>query len=308
MERWLEIPSLSEFIAFVAEKSGVEKPSLIEKDLIIHRILKDIYGSRHFAENYLFKGGSCLVKCYFGYYRFSVDLDFTWQDQKVWAGLGKYELRRHLLEETGNFGALLEKIAQDAGLEFKNELKNKKYFEFGGGSRMVTFKLWKKSELVKIQVNFVDKILFRQKTVMVKTLLDNVQLSRDDRVYFEEFLESYKPFKVKTYDEKEVLCEKVRAILTRRAQKLRDFYDLFMLEKSGYKIEALKEQITVKIKACLRFKRYRTNLERNRESLEFSAVLEDPFERELFVVRPPKDFDIFLKRLPNALKDTVNQV
>jgi len=302
------MPDSSEFIAFVAEKSDIQKPSLIEKDLMIHRILKDIYSSRHFAENYLFKGGSCLVKCYFGYYRFSVDLDFTWQDQKAWIDLGKHELRRRLLEEVGNLGALLEKIAQDIGLEFKNELKNKKYFEFGGGSRMVTCKLWKNLELIKIQVNFVDEILFPHKTITVKTLLDNVQLSKDDMAYFEESLEFYEPFKVKAYDEKEILCEKVRAILTRRAQKLRDFYDLFMLYKFGYKIEALKEQTIVKIKACLHYKRYRANFERNRESLEFSAVLEDPFERELFVAKPPKDFDVFLKRLPDALKDIVSQV
>jgi hypothetical protein len=43
------MPDLSEFITFVAEKSGIQKPSLIEKDLMIHRILKDIYGSRHFG-------------------------------------------------------------------------------------------------------------------------------------------------------------------------------------------------------------------------------------------------------------------
>jgi len=302
------MPGLSEFVAFVAEKSGVEKPSLIEKDLTIHRILRDIYTSNHFAENYLFKGGSCLVKCYFGYYRFSVDLDLTWQYQKVWADLGKYEMRRRLLKEIGNFGSLLERKAQETGLEFKNELKNKKYFEFGGGSRMVTFKLWKNSELIKIQINFVEEILFPHKTITVKTLLDNVRLSRDDMTYFEESLEFYKLFKVNAYDEKEILCEKVRAILTRRAQKLRDFYDLFMLFKSGHKIEPLKEQIIMKIKACLRYKGYRANLERNRESLEFSAVLEDSFERELFVVKPPKDFDIFLKRLPDALKGIMNQV
>ena len=308
MERWLEIPDLSEFIAFVAEKSGIEKPSLIEKDLIIHRMLRDIYSSSHFAENYLFKGGSCLVKCYFGYYRFSVDLDFTWQDQKVWASLGKYELRRRLLEEIGDFGSLLEKTAQNTGLEFKNELKNKKYFEFGGGSRLVTFKLWKNSELIKIQVNFVDEILFPHKTTTIKTLLENVQLSKDDTAYFEESLEFYKPFKVKAYDEKEILCEKVRAILTRRTQKLRDFYDLFMLYKSGYEIEALKEQIIVKIKACLHYRRYRANLERNKEPLEFSAVLGNPFERELFITKPSKDFDVFLERLPGTLKEIMNQV
>jgi predicted nucleotidyltransferase component of viral defense system len=302
------MPDLSEFITFVAEKSGIQKPSLIEKDLMIHRILKDIYGSRHFAENYLFKGGSCLVKCYFGYYRFSVDLDFTWQDQKVWVGLGKYELRRRLLEEISNFGSLLEKTAQDTGLKFKNELKSKRYFEFGGRSRMVTFKLWKNSELIKIQGNFVDEILFPQRIVTVRTLLDDVQLSKDDKAYFEEFLEFYKPFSVKAYDKKEILCEKVRAILTRRTQKLRDFYDLFTLEKSGCSIEALKEQTIVKIKACLQFKRYRANLERNRGTLDSSAVLENPFERELFVAKPPKDFDVFLKRLPDALKDIMNRV
>lgn len=302
------MPDLSEFITFAAEKSGIAKPSLIEKDLIIHRLLKEICSSGHFAKNYLFKGGSCLVKCYFGYYRFSVDLDFTWQDQKVWSGLGKYELRRHLLEEIANFGLLLEKIAPNAGLEFKNELKNKKYFEFGGGSRMASFKLWKNSELIKVQVNFVDEVLFPHKTVTVKTLLGNDQLSKDDRVYFDEFLEFYKPFKVKAYDEKEILCEKVRAVLTRRAQKLRDLYDLFMLEKSGYKIEALKEQIAVKIKACLRYKRYRTNLERNRKTLEFTAVLEDPFERDLFVSKPSRNFDAFLKRLPELLKDIMSKV
>jgi len=71
------MPDLSEFIASVAEKSGVKKPRLVERDLITHRILKKIYSCKHPAENYLFKGGSCLVKCYFGYYRFGVDLDFT---------------------------------------------------------------------------------------------------------------------------------------------------------------------------------------------------------------------------------------
>jgi predicted nucleotidyltransferase component of viral defense system len=59
------MPNLYEFITFVAEKSGINKPDLVEKDLIIHRILKQLLSSPHFAENYLFKGGSCLVKCYF---------------------------------------------------------------------------------------------------------------------------------------------------------------------------------------------------------------------------------------------------
>ena len=281
---------------------------MIEKDLTIHRILKELCDSTHFTENYLFKGGSCLVKCYFGYYRFSVDLDFTWQDRKAWGDLGKYELRRRLLLEMSSLGSLLEKTAQDIGFDFKNDLKNTRYFEFGGGCKMVTCKLWKNLEFTKIQVNFADEILFPKKAAAVKTLLDNVQLSKDDTAYFEEALSSYRQFTVQAYSEKEILCEKVRAVLTRRAQKLRDFYDLYMLEKSGYKIEDLREQIVAKINACLNYERYRANLERNIKSFELSPILEEPFERDLFVVQPPKDFDSFLKRAPDRLADIMNGV
>ena len=63
------MPDLSEFISFVTEKSGVKKANLIESDIFIHRILKEICSSSHFMEDYLFKEGSCLVKCYFDYYR-----------------------------------------------------------------------------------------------------------------------------------------------------------------------------------------------------------------------------------------------
>lgn len=171
------MPDLSEFIAFIAEKSGIDRPDLVEKDLIIHRILRE-FSSSHLAENYLFKGGSCLVKCYFGYYRFSVDLDFTWKNQKTWETLGKKQLRRSLLEETDRFGSLLGNISATMNLEFKNDPKNKRYFEFGGGSRMVTFKLWKNSELIKIQVNFIEEILFPFKRTAVKTLLNDPDLTK----------------------------------------------------------------------------------------------------------------------------------
>jgi len=63
------MPNLSEF---VAEKSGVEKPGPIQKDVILHKILKELCSFPIFAENYLFKGGGGLIKCFFGRCRFSV--------------------------------------------------------------------------------------------------------------------------------------------------------------------------------------------------------------------------------------------
>lgn len=58
--------------------------------------------------------------------------------EKSW----KKRLRKELLKETEKFGSVLELTAKDIGVDFKNDVKNKNYIEFGAGSRMVTFKLW----------------------------------------------------------------------------------------------------------------------------------------------------------------------
>ena len=118
------MPDLSEFVSFVAEKSGIKKTSLIEKDILIHHILKEL-SFTGLLEKYVFKGGSCLVKCYFGYYRFSVDMDFTWKNQETWK-VGERELRRRLHRETKAFGQTLENISKALGLEFVNDSKSRK--------------------------------------------------------------------------------------------------------------------------------------------------------------------------------------
>ena len=302
------MPSLSEFVSFIVEKSGVKDVSLIESDITLHRMLKGFCSSPVFNK-YLFKGGSCLTKCYFGYYRFSVDLDFTWREQEVWASLGEKELRRTLLAEIRIFASFLKTVSEELGLRFEAELENRNFIEFGGGGRMVTFKLWKNSELVKIQVNFIEKLLFPLKKVTVKTLLDKAKLSRDEKAYFKEFLDFYKPLQIMAYDEREILCEKVRAILTRRAQKLRDFYDLFMLSKHGYKIGDLAKETVEKVRASLYYRKYRNNLERNRKGLEMEErFLEDPFERRLLIEIPQSDFEGFLKVVGEKLKEIANNV
>ncbi|MEM3448263.1 MAG: nucleotidyl transferase AbiEii/AbiGii toxin family protein [Candidatus Bathyarchaeia archaeon] len=302
------MPGLSEFVSFVAEKSGVKDTSLIELDIILHRILKEFCSSPT-STKYLFKGGSCLTKCYLGYYRFSVDLDFTWKNQETWTGLGEKELRRELLDEIKVLASFLEKVSEETGLRFKAEHKNRNFVEFGGGGRMVTFKLWKNSELIKIQVNFIERLLFPPKKVTVKTLLDKAKLSRDEKAYFEEFLGFYRPLQIMAYDGREILCEKVRAILTRRVQKLRDFYDLFMLSKHGYKIEDLIKEIIEKTRASLYYKKYRSNLEENRKELKMGeGLLEDPFERRLLIEISQRDFEDFLKVIGSKLKEIANSV
>ena len=288
------MPSLSEFVEFIVEKTGIEKRSLIEKDILLHKILTKIF--ERFGRDYLFKGGSCLVKCYFGYYRFSVDLDFTWSDQSFWDGLGKKRLRRKIMEKVDEFGSFLETLSKEMGLDFVNDPKDEKYFEFGGGSRMVTLKLWKNGELIKIQISFVERILFEQKERVAKTLLDKIKINKTEKVYFENFLNFYRPFKLIAYNEKEILCEKIRAILTRKKQKLRDFYDIFMLDPNLKTIGKLENEIIEKVKFALYYQKYRDALEKNKRIFSIGKeIIEDPFERNMFIIRPKEGFEQFLR-------------
>ena len=50
---------------------------VVEKDYVLGWILAGIYQHDALAPNWLFKGGTCLKKCFFETYRFSEDLDFT---------------------------------------------------------------------------------------------------------------------------------------------------------------------------------------------------------------------------------------
>ena len=53
------------------------EPATVEKDYILSWILAAIYQNTELKESWVFKGGTCLKKCYFETYRFSEDLDFT---------------------------------------------------------------------------------------------------------------------------------------------------------------------------------------------------------------------------------------
>lgn len=297
------MPDLSEFIGFVSSKARVNKPLLIEQDILIHRLLDTINTSPPFTGNYLFKGGSCLVKCYFGYYRFSVDLDFTWKHQTHF-NVAKSTLQRRLKEETMSFGKSLMEAAKKLDLDFKNDPTDRRYIEFGGSKRMTTYKLWKGKDMIKVQVNFVEDLLFPGKKTQVRTLLDCIELEKDEQAYFSEYLEDYKTFIVEAYDEREILCEKVRAILTRKTQKLRDFYDLFMLDGHGFKAEQFTEEIVRKTRASLHYRKYRDNLEANKAIIEVGHyILENPYERGLFITNPPTAFDRFMDKMSDQLKE-----
>ncbi len=56
-------------------------PHVVEKDYVLGWMLSGIYRHKALAENWIFKGGTCLKKCFFETYRFLEDLDFTLTDK-----------------------------------------------------------------------------------------------------------------------------------------------------------------------------------------------------------------------------------
>ncbi len=66
-------------IVHIADLKFVEKET-IDKDWILGHFLNAMFVLKEARENFVFKGGTCLEKCYFEDYRFSQDLDFTLLD------------------------------------------------------------------------------------------------------------------------------------------------------------------------------------------------------------------------------------
>jgi Nucleotidyl transferase AbiEii toxin, Type IV TA system len=56
------------------------QPHVVEKDYVLGWLLAGIYQHPELRDAWVFKGGTCLKKCYFETYRFSEDLDFTVRD------------------------------------------------------------------------------------------------------------------------------------------------------------------------------------------------------------------------------------
>ena len=64
----------------IAEQTSLT-PHVVEKDYVLGWVLAGIYAHEELAESWLFKGGTCLKKCFFETYRFSEDLDFTLRNE-----------------------------------------------------------------------------------------------------------------------------------------------------------------------------------------------------------------------------------
>jgi len=304
-----------DFVDTVSQMLQIRRRDLIEKDLILHQLLLDLSHDKHISSSFLFKGGTCLIKHYLGYFRFSEDIDFTWRDQEVFMGITQKEIRRHLSRTIDETGAVFEDLAEKRLLDFRCNKGDRDYVELGGGNKTCTFKLWYDSEVlgrrsfVKVQINFVEKLCFPADEAELRSLISDG--SKKIELLFPEFRDYLNPIPFRVYDVREILCEKVRAILTRVGVKARDFVDVYLIkEKFGVDPEEYTDCIKEKTEFALKlYRKYRRNLRAKKQLIESKRLFKWGDEKDL-LLRPinEEQFSQFNTTFLEYLKNIVNML
>lgn len=305
-----------DFVNEVARVLDINRRDLIEKDLILHQMLTDLSKNDFFAARFMLKGGTCLIKCYFGYLRFSEDIDFTWKNQSVFMGMSRKKIRSYLSEIIDKTGNVFENIAGKRGLDFKCDKANTDYVELGGSDRTCTLKIWYQSEIlnrrsfIKVQINFVESMCFPPKNGRLNGLLTSTH-EELKALFPAEYAEYSQKIPFVVYDIREILSEKVRALLTREGTKARDFLDVyFICTRLGIKLEDVEKCIVTKTDFALKlYDKYRTNLKEKIELLNSGKIFEWSEERDLLLSEINEgDFYTFLGVVQGFLKKVVKSV
>ena len=115
-----------DIIGFLSKETDFANTSLVEKDLLINILLGRLAEGEDFRNRYVFKGGTCLIKSFFGYYRFSEDIDLTYGDPSLLENLSRKKMRRRIMSEVDDIANSLLSIAEDEDLDFQLEKSNER--------------------------------------------------------------------------------------------------------------------------------------------------------------------------------------
>lgn len=298
---------LAAFVDTIAPEARATRRELMEKDYLLHLLLAEVGARPGLRDRLLLKGGTCLLKTYLGYYRFSEDADFTWRDQDRWTGRTPRAIRNECSELIGTLTEEIGEVADDLGLGFVADKADRRYVEASSGGRMVRFYLWfdsaatSREQPLKFEVSFVDTLVDPPEVRDLGTYISeikDVSLREIISYRFPEELEAYtRAIRLPCYSPKEIYLEKCRAVMTRVGFKWRDLVDIVHLENGfGFDILGLRGQIIEKTLPVLAFSRYQESLERMTErrldrmpAMEEGLLLDPPSED--LIARMSDDFE-----------------
>ena len=203
---------------------------IIEKDYALSYVLFGISNQSELSKCLIFKGGTCLKKCYFGDYRFSEDLDFS----TIGAPAGQ----------------LLENALKDAALIAKRYLIE----HYGPFDIQIKRKIERKAhprgqEAFDIRVKFPKHSNGLSCGIKIEITHDEpVLLTPVDMSIIHQYDEPFE-ITIACYPIEEIISEKLRALLQTHEKiaqgkfrsRPRDYYDLWcVLKKYGEHLDKKK--------------------------------------------------------------------
>jgi predicted nucleotidyltransferase component of viral defense system len=183
---------------------------IIEKDYVLGWLLDGISKHKIIGKDWIFKGGTCLKKCYFETYRFSEDLDFTLAQEN--------HLNADFLTEA--FREIADSIYNETGLEILKDLIRFEIYENPRGKLSAEGKISyrgpmrQRGDLPRVKLD-----LTADEIIAFPPVMREVQHSYSDKPQNGIF--------VQCYCFEEVFAEKIRALAERL--RPRDLYDVIHL-------------------------------------------------------------------------------
>lgn len=181
-----------------------EQPYQKEKDYVEELFLDEIYAA---TGELVFKGGTALSKFY-NSIRFSDDLDFSLVH-------GSSENKLSVLLDR-----VIGRISEEYPLKVMRRKNNADMLVYELSMRGPLFEILNKYQHLKIEID-------KKASVLEKT-----EIFRRNPIYID-----LKPYVAVVMNRKEILSEKIVALLYRHNVKARDLYDIYFLTKSGVDFE-----------------------------------------------------------------------
>lgn len=206
-------------------------PMIIDLDYSLSWILLGMKNISPDLLGLIFKGGTCLRKCYFPDYRFSEDLDFT-----ATTRISEIEIR-NVIESS------FEWIMEHDGPDFFVEPLRFEMVDDDYGKESYQIRVYYRGPLnwggsprsIKLDVTRAEKVLLP--TVERKIF----------HLYTDESL--FETLELSCYSLEEVMAEKIRAIGGQRRFAIsRDLYDISNLLDSGVNLETVKQILPEKFR------------------------------------------------------------
>lgn len=245
---------------------------LLEKDYYLTLLLSRIH---LLSERLVFKGGTCLNKIYFSYFRLSEDLDFSLLLPKP--ELNRQERKRLVLPIKEKLPALLKDIELEVeNIDQAGHNESTQYIFYIQYQSAIVANV----QSIKLEINLSTSPILNPilKPVTHKFI----------HPFTKEML--FDGGQVLCLSLKELVSEKLRAAATRKSIAPRDFYDLNYLIRNEFKFDDIELWTLFKRKleedGFKDFEPFRFNLGRSFEEIQ---NMENRLKDELFPVLTPKE-------------------